>query len=365
MFKKYDFRRIDIKLILLVVATTILGILIIGSAKESVQMTQVYGMILGLVCMLIVSLIDYHLILKFSWVWYVLGIVLLALVHFFGTSVNNAVRWIELFGIRFQPSEVVKIILILFYAQFIMKHIETINTVRVLLVMVALLIPPLFFIMEQPDLSTSIMLCLLFCVVLFVGGLSYKIIGVLLVIAIPSVIIFFSLVLQPNQSLINDYQQTRILAWLEPEKYPDIAYQQLNSITAIGSGQLSGKGLYNNVVGSVKNGNFISEPQTDFIFAIAGEELGFIGGCAIIILLALISLECLSVARKAKDEAGEIIACGMAGLIAFQSFIYIGVTTGLLPNTGLPLPFISYGLTSLVSLYIGMGFVINVRLQTP
>jgi rod shape determining protein RodA len=132
---------------------------------------------------------------------------------------------------------------------------------------------------------------------------------------------------------------------------------------AIGSGQLWGKGLNSNTISSVKNGNFIAEPQTDFIFTIVGEELGFVGSCAVVILLFLIVLECLSVARKAKDIAGMIIATGMAGLVGFQSFVNIAVATGLFPNTGVPLPFVSYGLTSLVSLYIGMGFVLNVRLQ--
>lgn len=313
--------------------------------------------------MIVVSLIDYHLILKFYWLWYVVAIALLVMVHFWGVTVNNATRWIDI-GFRFQPSEVVKIILILFYAQFITKHIDTVNTFRVILVMIVLLLPPIYFIEAQPDLSTTIMICVLFCVAAFVGGISYKLVGALLAIAIPSVIIFMNIVMRPNQTLINPYQQERILAWLYPDRYPDIAYQQVNSIIAIGSGQLSGKGLANNVVGSVKNGNFIAEPQTDFIFAIVGEELGFIGCCAIIILLVLIALDCIFVARKAGDEAGEIIAAGMGSLIAFQSFINMGVTTGLLPNTGIPLPFVSYGLTSLVSLYIGMGFVLNVRLQS-
>ncbi len=365
MFKKYDFRRYDFKLILLMLAVTILGILVIGSAKKSVQDNQIYGLIFGFVCMIVVSLIDYSFILKFSWLWYFVGLALLAMVHFWGVSVNNATRWVEIFGIQFQPSEVVKIILILFYAQFIMKHRETLNTVGIIGIMLVLLGPPLFFIYEQPDLSTMIMTCVLFCILLFVGGLSYKIIGAILVVAIPAAIVFMNMVLKPGQSLINEYQQERILAWLHPEKYPDIAYQQVNSVTAIGSGQLYGKGLANNVVGSVKNGNFISEPQTDFIFAIVGEELGFIGCCAIIILLALIAIECIMVARKSKDLAGELIATGMAGLVGVQSFINIGVTTGLLPNTGIPLPFVSYGMTSLVSLFIGMGFVINIRLQTP
>ena len=131
---------------------------------------------------------------------------------------------------------------------------------------------------------------------------------------------------------------------------------------AIGSGQLTGKGLNTTSV-SANNGNFISEIQTDFIYAVAGEELGFIGSAAIILLELLISMECLFNGRKAKDLSGAIIAAGMGGLIIFQSFINLGVVTFILPNTGLTLPFISYGLTSLVSLYMGMGFVLNVRLQ--
>ena len=160
------------------------------------------------------------------------------------------------------------------------------------------------------------------------------------------------------------YQQTRILAWLYPEEYATAeAYQQLNSIMAIGSGQLQGKGYNTNVISSVKNGNFISEPQTDFIFAVIGEESGFVGSCTVIVLLILTSFECIIVARKACDMAGTIIASGMAALIAFQGFMNIAVATQVMINTGLPLPFVSYGLTSLCSLFIGMGFVLNVRLQ--
>ncbi len=137
----------------------------------------------------------------------------------------------------------------------------------------------------------------------------------------------------------------------------------MNSIMAIGSGQLDGKGYKNNEITSVKNGNFISEAQTDFIFAVIGEEFGFKGCVVVIVLLKAIALECVSIARRAKDLAGRIIAAGMGGLIAFQGFFNIGVATFILPNTGLPLPFVSYGLTSLMSLFIGMGFVMNVRLQ--
>ena len=303
-----------------------------------------------------ISLFDYHIFLKFYWVMYFLNLGLLILVNFVGDSSNNAQRWITIAGIRFQPSETAKILLILFYAQYIMKHKEHFNTFKNLLFMVLLFIPQWYLIYKQPDLSTSIMLIIIFCILLYAGGLNYKIIFGALAIIIPIGVIMLSLILQEDQN--------RIMAWLHPDEYVNTeGYQQNNSKIAIGSGRLTGKGLNNNEIASVKNGNFISEPQTDFIFAIIGEELGFIGGCIVIVLLMLISIECILVAKRAPDIEGAVICIGMGTIIGFQSFMNIAVATGLMPNTGLPLPFVSYGLTSLLSLYIGMGFVLNVRLQ--
>lgn len=364
MSRKYQIKNFDFKLIILLIAITLIGIFAIGSAKESVQARQIFGAILGMFCMLFLTFFDYSHFLRFHYLIYVVNLGLLLLVQFFGDSSNNAQRWIEILGIRFQPSEAAKILLILFYAQFIMKHKENLNSLSTLLKAVVLLLPPLLLILNQPDLSTSIMICIIFCVVFYVGGLSYKIILGILAVALPTAIILLFFVLQPDQTIIEPYQQERILAWLQPDKYTlTTGYQQQNSITAIGSGQLWGKGLNNNEVGSVKNGNYISEPQTDFIFAIIGEEMGFVGSAAVILLLMSIAMECFIIARRAKDIAGTIICCGVGAIVCFQSFINISVATGILPNTGIPLPFVSYGLTSLVSLYIGMGFVMNVAMQ--
>lgn len=364
MLKNYRVRDYDFKLIIMLIAITVVGILVIGSADRSYQSKQILGFVMGLFLMVVISLFDYSTFLNFYWIIYIGNLVLLLLVEFFGEKSNNAQRWVSIAGIRFQPSETAKILLILFYAQYIMKHKETISSLKTIISMLVLLSPPLLLIYRQPDLSTTIMIALLFCVLLFMGGLSYKIIFGVLAIAVPLFVIFLTLVLQPDQTLLKDYQQTRILAWLNPAEYSTSeGYQQENSKMAIGSGELFGKGLNNNEISSVKNGNFISEPQTDFIFAIVGEELGFAGGCLVVGLLFLITLECLMIARKAKDIAGMLIATGMATVIGFQSFMNIGVATGIVPNTGIPLPFVSYGLTSLVSLYIGMGFVLNVRLQ--
>lgn len=364
MLKRYRVRDYDFKLVLMLIATTVIGILAIGSANAEFQSKQILGLIVGVFIMVVLSLFDYHIFLKFYWFLYFGNLALLILVHFVGNSVNNAQRWITIAGIQFQPSETAKILLILFYAQYIMKHRENYNSFKNLAFMVILFIPQWLLIYKQPDLSTSIMLIIIFCVLLYMGGLSYKIIFGALAVIIPVGVILLTLVLQEDQNIIKDYQQDRIMAWLHPDEYENTeGYQQTNSKIAIGSGQLFGKGLNNNEIASVKNGNFISEPQTDFIFAIIGEELGFVGGCVVVILLFLITIDCVLAARRASDIEGTIICSGMAAIVGFQSFLNISVATGIMPNTGLPLPFVSYGLTSLLSLYIGMGFVLNVRLQ--
>ncbi len=364
MLKRYRIRDYDFKLVIMLIAISVIGILAIGSAQKSVQDKQIMGLVLGVFLMIVISLFDYSALLNLYWIFYIMNVVLLLLVEVMGYKAGGAQRWFTILGIRFQPSELAKILLILFYAQFIMKQGERLNSFRGLVKTVTLLFPPLLLIYKQPDLSTSIMVVIIFCIVLFVGGLDYRIIAGVLAVVVPSIVIFLMIVLQPDQKLIKEYQQTRILAWLHPAEYVNAeGYQQANSIMAIGSGQLWGKGLNNNIIGSVKNGNFISEPQTDFIFAIIGEELGFIGSCTVIVLLFLIALECVMIARKSKDTAGMIICSGMGSIIGFQSYMNIAVATGLMPNTGIPLPFVSAGLTSLVSLFIGMGFVLNVRLQ--
>ena len=229
---------------------------------------------------------------------------------------------------------------------------------------VLLVAPSLYLIVTQPNLSNTICIAAVFCVLMFLGGLSYKLIGTIFAIAIPTVIILFSIAVMPEQPFLEEYQQERILAWLYPEEYAsDTGYQQQNSIMAIGSGQLSGKGLNNNTTISVKNGNFLLEAETDFIFAIIGEELGFIGCCSVIFLLLLIIIQCIIIGMKAQSLSGQIICGGVAALIGIQSFINMGVATGILPNTGLSLPFVSAGLTSIVCFYMGIGFVLNVGLQ--
>lgn len=363
--QRYHLKDYKFSLVALVLSISVIGVFIVGSAQASSQGKQALGVALGVIAMVVISLIDYEWVLNnFYWLMYIVNIILLAAVLLFGVNTNGATRWLNLGFIQFQPSDLTKIITILFYAKLLMKHEQAINNIRFIAFCVALMLPSLALIYKQPNLSNTLCLGMLFCVLMYVGGLSYQFIRNVLIVFVPLSVILFIIVIQPNQPLIHDYQQNRILAWLEPEKYEsDEAYQQLNSIMAIGSGQLTGKGYNSDATTSVKNGNFISEPQTDFIFAIIGEELGFVGCCVVIILLLLIVIDCILIGMKAKDTGGRIICAGVAALIGIQSFINISVATMLFPNTGISLPFISYGLTSVICFYMGIGFVLNVGLQ--
>ena len=356
----YNFR-----LVLYVWVLSIIGILVINSAADGFAAKQLIGFVGGSVVMIIFSLIDYNYIAKFEWFLYSINIGMLIAVKLFGISVNGARRWFSLgpFG-TFQPSELSKVIILIIFALLISEQKEKINSLATILRIGILYMIPMFLVAWEPDLSTTMVFAFLFCTLMFVGGISYKIIGAILGAALPLGGILIWYIQQPGQILLHDYQLNRVLSFLNPSDYLLTTYnQQYNSIMAIGSGMLTGKGLDNNTITSVKGGNFISEPQTDFIFAVVGEELGFIGSCVVIGLILLIVIECLRIAKDARDMRGRLVASGVAGIITFQSFVNIGVATGILPNTGLPLPFVSYGLSSLLSNFICIGLVLNVGLQ--
>ena len=341
----YSLKDYKFSLVILVLILSVFGVFMVRSARPDFMNNQIMGVILGLAAMAVISLIDYKWILNLYWPLYAVNLILLAAIWIpgLGVNVNGATRWLNLGFIQFQPSDMTKILMILFFARFLSDREQNINTPKVILQAVGLIAPSLLMIHEQPNLSTTICIAALFCVLLFLAGLSYKFVGAVLAVTVPLAALFLFIAVQPNQPILQDYQQERILAWLEPEKYADDeSYQQLNSVMAIGSGQLSGKGYNNDETNSVKNGNFVLEPQTDFIFAIIGEELGFVGCCAVIFLILLIVVDCILIGLKAKDTGGRIICGGMAALIGIQSFciayrgilskhdLYATETTGML-----------------------------------
>ena len=366
MFKKYNFRYYNFILLFLVISLMILGVFVIDSVNDDFTVKQATGVGIAIVIMIVLSLIDYHIAMNLYIPLYLFVNVLLVLVLVAGSTVNNATRWFNLAGITFQPSELAKTCCILFFAAFLSKlmYKNRVNSIGGLASFIILLLIPIMLIFREPDLSTVLCLSMVLLTMLFLAGLRYKIIGVTLLILIPLFSLFIWYIQRPDQSLLYEHQVKRIMSFIYPSEYEDETMQQENSVMAIGSGQLTGKGLAkNNKTTNTAQTNLISEQQTDFIFSAVGESFGFFGSVIIIGIILLIVLQCIRAGRHARDDVGMLFAFGMGCLIAFQSFINIGVATKLLPNTGIPLPFISYGLTSLISSALGLGIVLNISLQ--
>lgn len=359
----YSFWRLDFILILFTLILSTIGVLAITSSKESLRNKQIIGIVVSLVIMFLFSMIDYHRLIDLYWFGYIASLALLMIVILKGHDSHGASRWIQIGGFTFQPSEITKIMLILFFAKFIMKYRDRIRSISFVMLCVLLLAPPVFLVLKQPDLSTSIMLLVIFTSILFVGGMDRRLLTTVMMVVVPLSILVIVSASWKNSPFLKLYQQKRILSWLHPEDYPEDAYQTLNSMMAIGSGQFSGKGLHTNEINSVLNSGYISESSTDFIFTVIGEELGFLGSILVVLLLLAIVLKCLYIARRSRDFSGMLIAVGVAAWLGFQGFLNIGVATGVIPNTGIPLPFVSSGLTSLVCEFAGIGCVLNVAMQ--
>ena len=254
--KSYRLRYLNIRLVIWVMLLTILGINVIASATESdiYEKKQVFGLVLGLFIMVVAALFSYRFVLKFYWLIYMLNLGLLVWVKYGGAYRMGATRWIDLGFFQLQPSEFAKLFLILFFAKYLHKYREKLNTLPVLGGAVVLFAIPLAFVLKQPDLSTSIVISLMFCGIMYVAGLSYKIIGALFAIAIPVAAVLLYMLLQPDQKILEEYQYNRLVGFYDKnnEIAARINYQQVNSVMAIGSGGLWGKGLNNNTTTSVK-----------------------------------------------------------------------------------------------------------------
>ena len=367
MLRNYRLQNYNIKLVLNVLVLATLGIIFIHSANPSFVMKQGLGLILCFAVMAVVSLIDYQTWLRSSNLLYIINLLLLIGVKLFGKDVNGAKRWFSLGPLgTLQPSELSKIVMIIVIADFVVRHEDDLNEPKVLGKLALLCAPPLYLILKQPNLSTTLDIVFIIHAIVFVGGLSSKLILRVLIIGIPLFAVFIWYVQTPGQILLESHQVARIMSFLNPAAYADsTALQTANSVMAIGSGGLFGKGFGSNTISDVSASdvNLVSERQTDFIFSVVGEEFGFLGCLVVIGLLVLLVAQCLNVARKADNGAAKMVAVGVSAYMGFQSFINIGVATGTLPNTGLPLPFISYGLSSLLSASIAIGLLLNIYLQ--
>ena len=365
--EKLSLKNLNFRLIIWVLMLNIIGVLVIRSAANGeahLVEKEIAGVCAGVVVMGIAAYINYRRICKLSPLVYAGCAFILALVLILGRGRGVTRRWIVLPVLgQLQPSEFVKTAIIIFFADYIGDREDKINDVRTLLLIAGLGGFQLLLIFLEPDLSTTIVIFISIVSMVFAAGLSYKWIARILAVVVPAMVGFLFLLENNVIPFIQEYQAKRILAFFNKERYADANIQQDNSIMAIASGQLTGKGLNNNTLASVKNGNFLAEEHTDFIFAVLGEELGFIGCIAVIMLYTLIVYECFLTAHRSSDMTGKILCTGVGVMIGFQAFTNIAVATGIFPNTGLPLPFISYGVSSLLGMYLGIGMVLSVGLR--
>ncbi|ROR29146.1 rod shape determining protein RodA [Mobilisporobacter senegalensis] len=364
-FKQYNWKNFNFPLVTIILILSVISVIMVGFVEgDSKSLKHILGIIFGIFLMLGVALVDYHFLCRLMWVFYGINLILLLLVKFspLGKEQFSSKRWLDLKVFDLQPSELTKIFMIIFLAQLFTIMREKLDKVSTAVIALILMGIPTFLILIQTNLSTSLVLMFIFLVMIYTAGLDYKIIIPTLAVGIPVSVAMLWYIQQPFQKILQPYQQRRVLSILHPELYPDAMYQQNNSVQAIGSGQLYGKLLFDNGT-EIRGSKYVAVAESDFIFSVIGEELGFIGSCLVIGLLVLLVIQCINTARRANDYTGMLVAVGLSSMFAFQVFVNIGVATSILPNTGLPLPFLSYGLSSLMSSMMGIGLILNIGLQ--
>ncbi|AGK55519.1 rod shape-determining protein RodA [Bacillus sp. 1NLA3E] len=342
-----------------------------GQYKENFLLKQIVWYVVGTGIIAAVISLDSDQLKKISWYAYGLGLVLLAFLMVAPTSIapliNGAKSWYKVPGMgSLQPSELVKVFLILVIARVIKDHhqkniIKTIKTDFWLLIKIGLVtFVPLILVMQQPDLGTSLVFIAIMVGMIFISGISWKLLlpifgtGIMLVVGI------FYLVLSKPDLLektlgVKEYQFGRIYSWLDPYNYQSsTGFQLTRSLLAIGSGETVGKGYGNREI-------YLPESQTDFIFSVVGEEFGFVGASVLVSLFFLLIYHITKVGMETKNDFYTYVCVGVISMITFHVFQNIGMTIGLLPITGIPLPFVSYGGSSLMGNMLGVGLIFSIR----
>ena len=309
---------------------------------------------IALIAFLAATAFDYHWLRTFAWPLYVLQIGLLALTLAIGTGVGGSARWIPLGPLQFQFSELAKIMMIIVLANYLGSRQGRLTTLPSILGACVLVGPPWILVMAQPDLGTSLVLLAILAGMLFMSGASLRwlaAIGVAVLAALPFV----------WNNVLRDYQQQRILSFLDPGRdVQGAGWQIQQALIAVGSGGSFGKGLTN---GTQNQLNFLPVQESDFVAAIYLEELGFLGGILLLVLFAALLWRILIGGWRSKDPFGTLFAAGLASMLLFQLTVNLGMVVGIMPITGIPLPFISHGGASLISIAVGLGIMqsINIR----
>jgi len=358
-------RQMDWLLIVVVSALSAIGVLLVWSATQpSLQAAganphtymkkQLLWVVIGLILMFVVSFIDSRRLR--SWTPFVYGATVLGLLAVFAThAVNGAHAWINLpGGFQVEPSEFAKIALILALATvFTQSRWRGTPGLRSVLLALACAVPLLALVVKEPALGVALVLAAVTATMIVLSGTKLRIIAAL------AVIVGGAVALVGGTHLLKSYQLTRFTSFLHPSA--DLAgagYNAAQAKIAVGSGGMFGTGLFH---GSIVAGNYVPAQQTDFIFTVAGEELGFVGTITIVVLLGIVIVRAIRIAARADDLFGVLIASGVAIWFAFQSFVNIGMTIGIMPITGLPLPFVSYGGSAIFADMIAIGMLQSVR----
>lgn len=348
----------------IIITIAVIGIMTIYSATRhplpggempSYYMKQLHWLIISILSLIAIISFDYIWLKRFSYVLYGFGMFLLLLVLVLGRTGMGAQRWLNLGLFSFQPSEVFRLLYVITISRYLSEVHGKIGLASLLKAFFLLAFIPLILLMKQPDLGTAVILILVFLSVILIKGLYRKAVVLVVLIGLVSVP-FLGHILWEG---LRDYQKNRLVAFLEPEIDPSgIGYHINQSKVAIGSGSLIGKGYLRGTQGPFR---FLPEKHTDFIFAIFAEEWGFAGSLILLFFYLSLILRGLDTARKAKDEFGSLLALGISFMFTIYFFVNVGMTLGIMPVVGVPLPFLSYGGTSLLANFIAAGILINIR----
>lgn len=327
--------------------------------------SQATGLVLGLAFLVILSIANYQWFAR--WQLYVYGgsilLLILTLVIGSGNATVGANRWLDLGFFRLQTAELVKFMLILALGAVLAEGVELRQRFRFIVLCILYVLVPGILIFLQPDLGTSLVFIAILLVMLTVWGIRLSHLTYLVSAGLFGAVLVLRIL--PGMfgiHLLKAWQLARLEVFLNPEKYPkDYGYQLIQSKIAVGSGMFTGKGY---LQGTQHNLSFLPERHTDFIFAVIGEELGFVGAALLIGLFAVIAWRAFRIARMSRDTYGTLIAAGVAGVIVFQVFVNIGMTIGIMPVTGLPLPFVSFGSSSLVVFLMAIGLLESVHVHS-
>ncbi len=363
-FSSFIDKPFDFILFIVILLLLSIGIIMVLSASApsalaetgnsySYVTTQAVSAVLGIILMLVISKIDYRFYKKFYKILYWVSIVLLAIVYIpgVGYAANGALRWIDLGFTTIQPSEIVKIALIIFYAAFLTNNKDKLSKWKTGFLLPFLILVPIIaeLVIIQDHLSATLVIVAIISIMMLIAGtkLRHFIITGLPLAAIGVI----GLILLAKYADIGGFRLARLTAFLDPWQDPtNTGWQIINSLYAIGSGGLFGLGLGN----SKQKYLYIPEPQNDFIFSVFAEELGFLGCVIVILLFAIFIWRGILISMKAPDMFGSLVAIGITSLVGIQAIINIAVVTSSIPNTGMPLPFFSYGGTALLILLCSM-----------